>query len=593
MRPSDLRLTIGIVHAAILLAPAAGWSQQPAGPLDARGAQGPAKRQAAEIRVEVRRAEPAPLAGTAIPRRINNLSEQLRPFYRYELMQIRSTCGLTPEQFRAIRPRSDAAYEAAVLRQYHGEPSNARVRLARLDVDYASAIHEAVESVFKPEVSPEKWKLFEEDQKRRQARRRDAGAELLVAMLDRDLQLTGDQRRQLIAAVAARWEDRWCDGLTVGYTVRSLIPDLPDELVTPYLSETQRGRYKGIQRYASRLLGVTIDHGKSLLAADELGGAGARIVRVNTPRLPLTPDGRVGGGQVVMRGDIQQVPVQVAEVRVAAARPIALAGVAIPPPRGAPEEREELDEKVAEIQRRNRERALRMARLEAFETYWTRARVPGPHDDAQSAMEAALSRHMDHLKRACGLDEAAERKLRTAGRGDIKRFLDKVADERRRLEMIDDLRTLVTEISRARVALQPDYTALMAPEGPILTKATRQTLSVEQQARLEQDLRDRAVFRHRAAVRWTTLLLARSLGLTDDKCQQLEARLLEHTLPPVRSGISDYVIVMYQASVIPAAELRPIFDEFQWSVLAAELSSWERFGPRLRGGGYLADDMIR
>ena len=77
--------------------------------------------------------------------------------------------------------------------------------------------------------------------------------------------------------------------------------------------------------------------------------------------------------------------------------------------------------------------------------------------------------------------------------------------------------------------LQQEWAALRAGEGPIFAKASRRTLTDEQRGRYEKDLRDRRDFRHRAAVRWTVVMLARSLGLTDDQRRRLETVLLEET----------------------------------------------------------------
>ena len=74
------------------------------------------------------------------------LSNQLRPFYRYELMHVRTACGLSKEQLQKIRPESDAAYGEAIARL-----DAARIESPRStgddEPDYQEAIRKAVHSV--------------------------------------------------------------------------------------------------------------------------------------------------------------------------------------------------------------------------------------------------------------------------------------------------------------------------------------------------------------------------------------------------------------------------------------------------------------
>src|SRR5689334_22089233 len=62
-------------------------------------------------------------ARVVVPRqRLRTTANQLRPYYRYELMHMRTACGLTKEQLREIRPDADAAYEEAIGQIIAGAP---------------------------------------------------------------------------------------------------------------------------------------------------------------------------------------------------------------------------------------------------------------------------------------------------------------------------------------------------------------------------------------------------------------------------------------------------------------------------------------
>jgi hypothetical protein len=234
---------------------------------------------------------------------------------------------------------------------------------------------------------------------------------------------------------------------------------------------------------------------------------------------------------------------------------------------------------------------------EAYLQYFDRGvfQTNGSSNEAttRGELEAVVARSIDRIDRACGgLDDSQRRKLQAAGKGDIKRFFDRVADERSRIAAVDNPRVLMQEIRKAMQSLSQERMALLAGDGPIFKKAVPRTLTPEQVARREKDIEDRRIFRHRAAVRWTVVMLARSLGLTDDQRTRLEKLLLEETRPPRNFASFDYSIVMCQTSHIPEARIRPIFDDVQWRVMKMELATARSQEPWLRRGGYLPEEML-
>jgi hypothetical protein len=211
----------------------------------------------------------------------------------------------------------------------------------------------------------------------------------------------------------------------------------------------------------------------------------------------------------------------------------------------------------------------------------------------RAQFESIMAKQLDHLERACALTEAQKRKLHAAGQGDLKRFLDRVAEARRGVQSIDPpKRALILQIFEGAQALARDRTDLLAAKGPIFTRSVARTLTGDQRAALEKDDRDRRAFRHRADVRWTAVLLARSLGLLDDQRHRLEAVLLKETRPPLKFDTLDYTLVMYQASRIPEDQIRPIFDDLQWRVMTQELAASRRYKLPLKNGGFLPQEMF-
>jgi hypothetical protein len=214
-------------------------------------------------RIEARNNDRDALLKAARRRQLFNLTNQLRPFYRYELMSVRTGCRLTTEDLRSIRPETDAAFDRAIARLFEAQQkaSLAPVQARSADLDYESVIRDAVFSVVRRHVPAERWAVFQADLKRREASRKQAGVEFLVATLDRELRLTGRQRDQLAQSLSAHWDGQWYSALELTIGGNPCVSQIPDELVKPYLSEIQQGIWSRMYKFEGPLWGVALDHG--------------------------------------------------------------------------------------------------------------------------------------------------------------------------------------------------------------------------------------------------------------------------------------------------------------------------------------------
>lgn len=529
---------------------------------------------------------------------LRGLASELRPFYRYELMHVRAACGLSKEQFREIRPEADAAYERAIARVDAARAASPR-SAGDDEPDYQEAIRQAVHSVARRHVSRERWDALQADLRRRRASRREAGVELLVAVIDRELLLSAEQRREIAGSIAGHWEDRFLDPLEVAFNDQSRCPKIPDELVAPFLSPDQREAWRRLPRLQGRLWGVTIDHGGDAAMERELGVDEKRIPASRRP--PVRPD------PPAPRANVQPVPADVVRRRIEVIQPAGVevlrvirppveARLAVPPvsPREDPDEPDQpVDPAVARRQRLIREQheVLTQHYLSLFnrQVYGGSA----GERETREQLESALERRVHELKRTGGFDDPQARKLRAAGRGDLKRFFDRAHEARQQLRAeIDRSQPAAVNLSRIVRPLTAEREALEKVEGPIFARTLARTLTDAHRAAIEQDACDRLAFRLRADVRWTTVLIARSLGLLDDQRRRLEAVLAARLVPPRKFESSDYMIVMYQASRVPEDEIRPIFDDLQWRVMSQELAAARRWELTLRRGGFLPEELF-
>src|SRR5262245_41675135 len=72
----------------------------------------------------------------------------------------------------------------------------------------------------------------------------------------------------------------------------------------------------------------------------------------------------------------------------------------------------------------------------------------GNAQNARKRMEAMLAVQTDEVVRACALSNAQKEKVQLAGRGDIKRFFDRVEESRKKFQLVKDGQNKLTDIFR-------------------------------------------------------------------------------------------------------------------------------------------------
>lgn len=208
----------------------------------------------------------------------------------------------------------------------------------------------------------------------------------------------------------------------------------------------------------------------------------------------------------------------------------------------------------------------------------------------RARLDSLLALQIDDADRMCGLTDLQRKKLQLAGKGDVKHFFDRVAEKKRRFQLVKNDQNKIGEIFQE---IQPLQTALNSgpfDEGSIFFKTIRKTLDEAQMAKYEQVLRDKRLFRYRAKVELVVATLDQSVGLRADQRKKLVKLILDETPPPRKYGQYDYYIVLHQASRLPEAKLRPIFDAPQWKLIGAQFQQAKGMEPFLKQNGFLEDE---
>ena len=177
----------------------------------------------------------------------------------------------------------------------------------------------------------------------------------------------------------------------------------------------------------------------------------------------------------------------------------------------------------------------------------------------------------------------------------IKVSGDDLAELRKITESVEREIKQVPGVFRAEIdrqgalPLQNSFNSGPFDEGSIFFKAIVSTLDDAQKAKYEKTLADKRLFRYRAKIDLTVAFLDNAVGFKADQRKQLAELLLAETKPPRRYGQYDYYVVMWQASHLPEAKLKPLFDDTQWKLLNRQFTQVKGMEPFLKQNGYLEE----
>jgi len=206
---------------------------------------------------------------------------------------------------------------------------------------------------------------------------------------------------------------------------------------------------------------------------------------------------------------------------------------------------------------------------------------------ARTRFDSALALRIEDLERTCGLTEAQKKKLKLAGRGDIKRVFDRVEEVKRAFQQN---RTWPNNnIGQAIQPLRVEVNAGLFNDDSLFQKTIKKTLNGDQAARYDSLMRERKLSRYRATAEWFVVHLDKALGFNDDQRRRLAELIVNDTEPPLRFGQSDYWYLLFQVSKLPEAKLKPILDVPQWRLLSRQFAQARGMEQWLKTSGILRD----
>ena len=212
----------------------------------------------------------------------------------------------------------------------------------------------------------------------------------------------------------------------------------------------------------------------------------------------------------------------------------------------------------------------------------------GGSGGARNKLDSSLKLRIEDLDRSCHISELQKKKLLLAGRGDIKRFFDKIEEVKRKFQsgQNDPNANIWQDIQPLQVELN---TGLFGDDS-IYKKTISRTLGGDQLYRYESLLRERKLVRYKATLEWFVVHLDKGLGFSDDQRQRFVELLFSESRPPKKFGQGDYWYLMLQTARLPESRLKPIFDVPQWRLLSRQFDQARGMEPWLKSNGVIPDD---
>ncbi len=173
-------------------------------------------------------------------------TRQFRAAARIELNFVEKVCEPTPEQLTEIKDALEK-YRTDTVNKYADQHKRAArgnrpVAGNPFPNDPHDMVRRGVARTVRTNLTAEQVARFEKEIAERTADRRRAAVGHLVARLDRDLNLSGEQRDKLTESLTGNWNDTWEQQFEamLRQPGAQFLPQLTERLVTPHLTPTQR-----------------------------------------------------------------------------------------------------------------------------------------------------------------------------------------------------------------------------------------------------------------------------------------------------------------------------------------------------------------
>jgi hypothetical protein len=186
----------------------------------------------------------------------------LRPVLANELRFVRAYANPAPAHRAQIKAAAEACLEA--FAHEHGvappDPAALDAQVNNVAFTFNPALSDelktslrlALAAELKRVLTAEQVADYESELAARDARRREAALSTFLALLDRQLRLSSDQREKIAATLKEHWQDDWNGWWMLAQYNDRFFPAMPEQYVTDALDDNQRTAWRNTQKISLR-----------------------------------------------------------------------------------------------------------------------------------------------------------------------------------------------------------------------------------------------------------------------------------------------------------------------------------------------------
>lgn len=179
---------------------------------------------------------------------------QMRPLLRTELHFVKTVCQPTKEQQKAIAILADKAFKDAVRTYAEAQQKMMQGQWrGNAQPDPAKALQDGMLAAVRACLPPEQAARYQHELDRRAADKKSVAIQNIVVRIDQELVLASDQREALARALDKDWKPAWGGNLESYMYGNDLLPALPQKLIEPILTPTQKKVWAGSQKASANV----------------------------------------------------------------------------------------------------------------------------------------------------------------------------------------------------------------------------------------------------------------------------------------------------------------------------------------------------
>lgn len=183
------------------------------------------------------------------------LRAQYEPLLRAELSFANRVCKFSDEQRRQAIAAGVRWLEEFARQQVNGNKNQQgglfvlwAVGVRQQPADPAEAAESQLMQLVESVLTDQQKGEYESQLAHRTAFARQAIIDSMIAKMDETMDLSVEQRATLTKTLLARWDENWAPPVEAFIHMNEYVPSIPDEYVTPHLTEEQKKIWNGLQK---------------------------------------------------------------------------------------------------------------------------------------------------------------------------------------------------------------------------------------------------------------------------------------------------------------------------------------------------------